>query len=60
MRLSKIDTEDLIDAMNDHQWIKYLVYGGATIIGVWVLGKASKLLTDAILNFKLLNHAIKH
>ena len=60
MRLNNIETEDLIDAMNEHRWIKYLVYGGVTIIGVWVLGKASKLLTDAILNFKSLNHAIKH
>jgi hypothetical protein len=60
MNLNKLETEDIIDAMNEHKWIKYLVYGGATIVGVWILGKASKLLTDAIINFKSLNNAIKH
>ena len=52
--------ENLIDAINEHQWVKYLLYAGGAVIGVWLLGKTSKLLTDAIINFKSFNHAIKH
>lgn len=60
MKTKRIDVDEVIDAMNEHQWIKYLVYGSATIIGVWLLGKASKLLTDAIVNFKSLHNVIKN
>ena len=60
MKTKRTNVDEVIDAMNEHQWIKYLVYSSATIIGVWLLGKASKLLTDAIVNFKSLHNAIKH
>ena len=60
MKIKKIDTEDIIDIINEHQWIKYLLYGGCAVVGIWVIGKASKLLTDAIINFKSLNNAIKN
>jgi len=60
MKIRKIDTEDLIDVINEHRWVKYLLYSGGTLIGIWLLGKASKLLTDAIINFKSFHHAINH
>lgn len=60
MKMKKNDVEDVIDAMNEHQWVKYLVYGGGAIIGIWILGKASKMLTDAVINFKSFYYAIKH
>jgi hypothetical protein len=42
MKIKKIDTEDIIDIINGHQWIKYLLYGGCAVVGIWVIGKASK------------------
>lgn len=59
MKINNIDSDDLIDLINEHQWIKYLLYSGGAIVSIWILGKASKLVTDAILNFKSLHHAIK-
>jgi hypothetical protein len=60
MKINKIDTQDLIDKIYEHQWVKYLLFTGGTVIGIWLLGKGSKLLTDAIINFKSFHHAIKH
>lgn len=60
MKRKLIEVEDLMEVMKEYQWLKYLAYGGGAIIGIWLLGKSSKLLTDAILNFKSLSHAIKH
>jgi hypothetical protein len=60
MKISDSDREKIIELFEDNRWVKYLVYAGGTIIGIWVLGKASKLISDAILNFKTLNNAIKH
>lgn len=60
MKLNEIEPEDLIDKIGEYKWIKYLVYGGATIISIWILGKASKMLTDAVINFKSFHHAIKN
>lgn len=60
MKLNTIEPEDLIDKIGEYKWIKYMVYGGGAIIGIWLLGKASKLLTDAIVNFKSFHHAIKN
>ena len=59
MKISESDIERLIELFEDNKWVKYLVYAGGTIIGIWVLGKASKLLSDAIMNFKTLHYAIK-
>ena len=59
MKISNSDREQLIELFEDNRWVKYLVYGGGAIIGIWLLGKASKLISDAILNFKTLHDAIK-
>lgn len=60
MRLTnKIDSKYLSNVFDEHAWIKYLAYGAGAVVGIWVLGKASKLITDAIINFKNLNNAIK-
>jgi hypothetical protein len=59
MKTSDIDKEKIIELIEDNKWIKYTVYAGCTIIGIWVLGKATKLLSDAIFNFKTLHNAIK-
>jgi hypothetical protein len=60
MKKNEIDTDALIQLMDNNKWIKYLVYAGGTIIGIWILGKASTLLSNAIVNFKSLHNAIKH
>jgi hypothetical protein len=59
MKISNSDREQLIELFEDNRWVKYLVYTGGAIIGIWVLGKASKLLSDAIFNFKNLHNVIK-
>jgi hypothetical protein len=59
MKITDSDREKIIELFEDNSWVKYLVYGGGAIIGIWLLGKASKLISDAILNFKTLHNAIK-
>jgi hypothetical protein len=59
MKTSDIDKEKIIELIEDNKWIKYTVYAGSAIIGIWILGKASKLISDAIRNFKTLHNAIK-
>ena len=60
MKIDKIDTKYLIDTINEHQWVKYFIYAGGAVISLWILGKTSKLLTDAIINFKSFHNALKH
>ncbi len=59
MKFINPNKDYLFDYIEEHKWIKYTLYGGGLIIGIWVLGKASKLLSNAIINFKHLKHAIK-
>jgi hypothetical protein len=59
MKISDFEREKLTELLEDNRYVKFLVYAGCSIIGIWVLGKASKLISDAILNFKNLNNAIK-
>jgi hypothetical protein len=59
MKISESDREKLTEFFEDNSWVKYVVYAGGAIIGIWVLGKASKLISDAIFNFKSLHNAIK-
>ena len=55
----KIDTQQIKDIYDKNSWIKYLLYSTSVVIGIWVLGKGSKLLADAVNNFKDLNKAFK-
>ena len=48
--------KELIEA-NDI--IKYISYGAIALAGIWLLGKASKILADSTRNFKELHNAIK-
>jgi len=59
MKITDSDREKLIELFEDNSWVKYFVYAGVTVIGICLLGKASKLISDAILNFKTLHNAIK-
>ena len=46
------------ETMEEHNWLKYLFYGVVAIGGIWVVGKASKVLADATRNFKELHKAV--
>jgi len=46
--------------MDEYPVVKFIVYGGGLVLSIWVLGKASKMLSDAVINFKHLHNAIKH
>ena len=52
--------DKIVQFVEDNNWLKYCFYAGVTVIGIWVIGKASKLLSDAVVNFKSLHNAIKH
>ncbi len=60
MKEYKIERESVIELIEEHKWIRNILIAGGAVIGIWVLGKASKLLSDAIVNFKNFHHAIKH
>jgi flagellar biosynthesis regulator FlaF len=55
----KIDKRVLTDAFEEHNWLRYVTYGAVAVLGIWALGKAAKLVTDAIVNFKNLNNVVK-
>lgn len=60
MKINKLNSEDVIETINKHRWLKYLLYAGGAVIGVWLVSETSKLLTNAIINFKSFHHAIKY
>lgn len=60
MKRKDIDADTLIHLMKDYKWVRYVLYTGCAVIGIWVFGKASKLLSNAVVNFKSLHNAIKH
>ena len=51
--------EQIEDLFYEHTWIRYVAYAGCGLLGIWILGKASLLLSDSIRNFKNLHNAIK-
>lgn len=55
----KNDRKIWVDAFEEHNWLRFVTYGTVAVIGIWVLGKAAKLMTDAVVNFKNLNNVIK-
>jgi hypothetical protein len=59
--MSKIqfDSDSLIDSIKESKWLRYGFYAAGSILAIWLLGKSSKVLTGAILNFKSLRDAIK-
>lgn len=59
MKKVQIDRELIFDFISENKWIKYGLYAGGTILGIWILGKGSRLLTSAIINFKSLRDAIR-
>ena len=60
MKKTELDSDAIIQLIENNKWLKFIVYAGGTVIGIWVLGKASNLLSNAIINFKTLHNAIKH
>jgi len=50
--------EFLEDTYDEYPIVRYLLYGGGIIVGLWILGKASLLLSDSIKNFKNLHSEI--
>jgi hypothetical protein len=54
----KFDSEEVFDYLKDSKWLKYGLYAGGSILVIWLLGKSSKILASAILNFKSLRDAI--
>lgn len=55
----KIDKKYLVNSFNENLWVRYVAYGVGGVIGIWILGKAANLITDAVVNFKKLNNVIK-
>ena len=59
------DTKDFINdfikdsSIEDSPIVKYILYGGGFVVSIWALGKACKLLADAVTNFKHLHNAFK-
>ena len=45
MKINKLNSEDVIETINKHRWLKYLLYAGGAVIGVWLVSETSKLLT---------------
>jgi len=60
MKTKNFEQDKIIEFIDENNWIKYCFYAGGAVIGIWLLGKASKLLSDAVVNFKSLHNAIKH
>ena len=51
--------ENWKELIESNKIIKYISYGAIALAGIWLLGKASKILADSTRNFKELHHAIK-
>lgn len=58
MRAKELDYESINKIIEDNTWIKYLIYVGGGILVIWIMGKSSRILGDAIFNFKHLKNAI--
>lgn len=56
----ELNSDSLVEFIEENNWVKYIFYAGGLIVGIWVLGKASKLLSDAVINFKTLHNAIQY
>lgn len=54
-----LDESILSDLFEENQWFRYIAYGAGAVVGIWILGKAAKLLTNAATNFKGLHNALK-
>jgi hypothetical protein len=54
------DTDTIIDVFKEYKWLRYAAYAGGFVVSIWILGKGSKLIADAVVNFKLLKNAIKN
>lgn len=59
MITSKVNGSLVKKFIDDYPAVKYSLYAGGTVVVIWLLGKASMLMTDAVTNFKALNNAIK-
>jgi len=57
--MNKINIKNIEDLYYEHKWVRYIIYFGTAVIGIWVLGKASRLLSNAVIDFKSLHSAIK-
>ena len=57
--LNLFDLSKFSDLFEENKTIRYLTYGAGAIIGIWILGKAAKLLEDAASNFKDLHNSLK-
>ena len=59
MPKAQFDSEAFFDTIKESKWVKYSLYTGGAIFAIWLLGKSSKVLTNAIINFKSLRDAIR-
>jgi|GEM_PF-3809155 len=63
MKYNYDDFEEQFDnwkeLIESNKIIKYISYGAIALAGIWILGKASKVLADSTRNFKELRNAIK-
>jgi len=60
MITKKTQQEVLLEFMKENKTVRYAAYGIGGILSIWILGKVSRLLSDAIIGFKQLHQAIKH
>ncbi|MBL0200990.1 MAG: hypothetical protein IPP81_12915 [Chitinophagaceae bacterium] len=60
MRLTEqFDINFWAASYQEYPWFRYLLFGTAAVIGLWILGKAAKLTAEAVVNFKTLKNVIQ-
>lgn len=50
--------EFIWDFIEDHSAVKYAVYTGGAVFGIWLLSLVAKLLGVAVINFKFFQQAV--
>jgi len=51
--------ENVWDFIQGHSVLKYVLYAGGAVIGIWVVSQAARLLGEAALNFKFYQESVK-
>ena len=55
-------TEDMLEFMEkveEGRWLKIFAIGAGGLLTIWILGKSSKVIAQAITEFKILKNAIR-
>ena len=55
-----VSPDMVVNFIKTHKVVRYILYAGGAVIGVWLIGKSAKLLADATINIKAFRNAIQN